>query len=175
MCESKYYDFPSLSQLKQGLPGMEQELRKSNFGYRAAYIAATVKKLSEDLDGENWLMSLTNLPYPEVKQQLSQLPGVGPKVADCICLMGFQKHEVVPVDTHVFQITAQFYMPEYLKGSNKTVTKKMHENIGQFYIDRFGPYAGWAHTVLFTTRLKRFKDKFVDSNKTRKVKSARKS
>uniref|UniRef100_A0A915CQ49 DNA-(apurinic or apyrimidinic site) lyase n=1 Tax=Ditylenchus dipsaci TaxID=166011 RepID=A0A915CQ49_9BILA len=166
---SKFYDFPSLNQLRQGLSGMEEELRRSNFGYRAAYIADTVKMLSEELDGDNWLMSLRNLPYLELKQQLSKLPGIGPKVADCICLMGFQKHEVVPVDTHVFQITAKFYMPEYLKSSKKTVTKKMHEDIGQFYINRFGLYAGWAHTVLFTTRLKRFKADMVDSKKGKKV------
>ena len=32
---------------------------------------------------------------------LLQLTGVGPKVADCICLMSLDKHDVVPIDTHV--------------------------------------------------------------------------
>lgn len=89
--------------------------------------------------------------------------------------MALGKHEVVPIDTHVFQITAQFYMPKYANNSKKkstTVSKAMHEEIGlffsaltkvyylehlgRFYIDRFGSYAGWAHSVLFSTRLKRF-------------------
>jgi len=91
-------------------------------------------------------------------------------VADCICLMGLQKHEVVPVDTHVFQITAQFYMPEYLNNSKQSVTKKMHEDIGRFYIDRFGPYAGWAHSVLFSARLKRFGASMSDS-KVKEIKT----
>ena len=40
---------------------------------------------------------------------LLQLTGVGAKVADCICLMALDKHDVVPVDTHVLQIAVRDY------------------------------------------------------------------
>ena len=38
--------------------------------------------------------------YREAHGQLLELQGVGPKVADCVCLMGLGWGEAVPVDTH---------------------------------------------------------------------------
>lgn len=77
------------------------------------------------------------------------------QVADCICLFGLQQHHVVPVDTHVFQITSSVYstfLPQ-LK-AKKTVTNSIYGDIGKFYEDYFGSYAGWAHSVLFSAQLK---------------------
>ncbi|KAI1715667.1 hhH-GPD superfamily base excision DNA repair protein domain-containing protein [Ditylenchus destructor] len=170
---SVFYDFPTLAQLEAGLPDMEKALRDSGFGYRAGYIAGTVRKLCNELGREEWLHSLMVMKYVEAKEAVMQLPGVGPKVADCICLMALQKHEVVPVDTHVYQITAKFYITKYSANTKKksaTVSKAMHEEIGQFYVSRFGPYAGWAHSVLFSNRLKRFESDSVDDATTQKRK-----
>ena len=38
--------------------------------------------------------------YREAHEKLLELQGVGPKVADCVCLMGLGWGEAVPVDTH---------------------------------------------------------------------------
>ena len=38
--------------------------------------------------------------YREAHEALLALQGVGPKVADCVCLMGLGWGEAVPVDTH---------------------------------------------------------------------------
>lgn len=38
--------------------------------------------------------------YRTAHEQLLELQGVGPKVADCVCLMGLGWGEAVPVDTH---------------------------------------------------------------------------
>lgn len=38
--------------------------------------------------------------YRKSHQSLLELQGVGPKVADCVCLMGLGWGEAVPVDTH---------------------------------------------------------------------------
>jgi len=54
-------------------------------------------------------------------------------VADCICLMGLQKHEAVPVDTHIFQLTKELYSAHCpLPGRERKsgVGKKEHEIIG---------------------------------------------
>ncbi|KAH7701190.1 helix-hairpin-helix domain-containing protein family protein [Aphelenchoides avenae] len=165
-----FYDFPTLPQLQAGLADMQQKLRDSGFGYRAAYVAGTVAKL-EEFGGIEWLHGLKALSYAEAKEQLMRLPGVGPKVADCICLMALGKNEVVPVDTHVFQITAAVYLPA-LK-AKKTVSKQMMQEIGAFYAERFGPYAGWAHSVLFSAQLKHFD--VVEKVTSGKVASAKKT
>ncbi|CAJ0942441.1 unnamed protein product [Ranitomeya imitator] len=54
--------------------------------------------------GPDWLDTLRLAPYEEAKSALCALPGVGAKVADCVCLMALDKPEAVPVDTHVWQI-----------------------------------------------------------------------
>eukprot|EP00959_Pyramimonas_sp_CCMP1952_P032017 671824-Pyramimonas_sp.AAC.1 len=55
-----------------------------------------------DLGGNTWLSHLEwpNVSREEARERLVRLPGVGPKVADCVCLCSLGKHDAVPVDTH---------------------------------------------------------------------------
>lgn len=50
-------------------------------------------------------------------------------MADCVCLMSLDKHEAVPVDTHVWQITAKHYMPHLV--TTKSLTAKVYKQIGE--------------------------------------------
>ena len=113
-----YHDFPSPEALTG--PTVEQHLTKLGFGYRAKYIYKTAVMVAKE-KGLDWLESLNNPenPPPGVEpkpagepvedgregyrnahEQLLALHGVGPKVADCVCLMGLGWSESVPVDTH---------------------------------------------------------------------------
>ena len=60
---------------------------------------------------------------------LCELPGVGAKVADCVCLMSLDKTNAIPVDTHVWQISCRDYQIPELKGA-KTLTKSIYKAIG---------------------------------------------
>jgi N-glycosylase/DNA lyase len=112
-----YHDFP-LPKALVG-PRVEQHLRELGFGYRAKYLYQTAKMVEEK--GISWLEGLRNPESPSLGQkpspagelveggregyrqaheELLQLQGVGPKVADCVCLMGLGWGESVPVDTH---------------------------------------------------------------------------
>ena len=104
-----------------------------------------------------WIDQVTNADYATAKSLLMELHGVGAKVADCVLLMSLGHHGAVPVDTHVFSVTADHYLPK-LRGI-KSVTPRVYNEIGAFYRDRFGPMAGWAHSILFTADLARFKEK----------------
>lgn len=113
-----YHDFPS----PEALTGDEVEgrLRGLGFGYRAKYIYQTAVMVAQERD-KGWLNSLRNPESPafgiepspggemrpegregycEAHEKLLELQGVGPKVADCVCLMGLGWGEAVPVDTH---------------------------------------------------------------------------
>ena len=46
---------------------------------------------------------LPDRELPEVIEGLCTLPGVGPKVAACICLFSLDKNQVIHVDTHVWK------------------------------------------------------------------------
>jgi N-glycosylase/DNA lyase len=67
------------------------------------------------------------------------------QVADCICLMSLGHLEAIPVDTHIYQVAVQRYLPHL--GGRKTVTDKVYDEIGNHFRSLFGSLAGWAHTV----------------------------
>ena len=152
-----YYAFPTLESLcdssQIGSNGMdiEQTLRSLSFGYRASYIAKTAKQIVQ-AGGYEYLLSLRSLPYDEAKRELLKLTGIGPKVSDCILLMSLDKPESIPVDTHMFQIAANKYLP-HLRG-RKTVTDKVYKEISDHFKGLYGDYAGWAHSVLFSADLR---------------------
>ena len=58
-------------------------------------------------------------PYREAQTALAELPGVGPKVAACVCLFALDKHAAIPVDTHVWQLAVEHYTPG-LEGKSLT-------------------------------------------------------
>lgn len=85
---------------------------------------------------DEWIEKLKKLTYTDAKRTLMSLPGVGAKVADCICLMSLGFTEAIPVDTHVYQITAKHYLPE-LNAKYKTLTNKRYNEIGKLNLFLF--------------------------------------
>ncbi|XP_027881259.1 N-glycosylase/DNA lyase [Xiphophorus couchianus] len=152
--QTSYHDFPTLSALADS--GVEERLRDLGFGYRARFLQQSAKQIL-DTHGPQWLVGLRNVPYLEARDSLRTLPGVGTKVADCVCLMCLDKCEAVPVDTHVWQIAKRDYKYTSDNGQ-KTLTEKVHRDIGDFFRKLWGPYAGWAHSVLFCGDLKKFQN-----------------
>ncbi|KAK7884881.1 hypothetical protein WMY93_028004 [Mugilogobius chulae] len=152
--ETSYHDFPSLSTLAES--NVEACLRGLGFGYRAKFLQQSAKTIL-DSHGPHWLTGLRNVPYHEARNALRTLSGVGTKVADCVCLMSLDKPEAVPVDTHVWQIAKRDYKFVSCHGQ-KTITDKLHKDIGDFFRNLWGPYAGWAQSVLFCSDLKKFKN-----------------
>lgn len=98
-----------------------------------------------------------NRSYQDAHRELTALYGVGHKVADCVCLMSLDKPEAIPVDTHVWSIALDNYMPHLKK--TKNMTDKAYREVGNFFRQLFGPYAGWAHSILFAADLRQFKAK----------------
>lgn len=171
-----YHDFPPPSAL--AVDGVEARLRSLGFGYRAKYIYQTACIVASKPPG--WLDSLRNPESPVLGQkptsagewaaegregyraaheELLTLQGVGPKVADCVCLMGLGWGEAVPVDTHVWQIAQRDY--KFGKGKHASLTKATYDAVGNRFRSLWGKEAGWAHSVLFTADLKAFAERLV--------------
>lgn len=81
---------------------------------------------------DDWIKKLKFLCYEDAKNELMTLPGIGAKVADCICLMSLGFTEAIPVDTHVYQITVKHYLHN-LKQS-KSLTAKQYNQIGKDFL-----------------------------------------
>jgi N-glycosylase/DNA lyase len=163
-----FHDFPTPEALSG--PNVESELRALGFGYRAKYLAQTAKMVAKDKPN-GWLDDLSNKVsfdgsaidpleeggrpgYRKAHEELLQLQGVGPKVADCVCLMGLGWGESVPVDTHVWQIAQRDY--KFGKGKHKSLTKATYDAVGDHFRRLWGKEAGWAHSVLFAADLRTF-------------------
>lgn len=69
-----------------------------------------------------------------------KLPGVGPKVADCVLLYGMGRFEAFPVDTWIRKILQKSY--SLAKGVPPS-------QIRAFAEEHFGPFAGYAQLYLF--------------------------
>ncbi|MBI5706993.1 MAG: hypothetical protein HZC36_08395 [Armatimonadetes bacterium] len=128
----------------------EAELRQKGFGYRGATIPSVARQILSR--GDDWLVELQNLPYEEAHAELCSLKGVGPKLADCICLIGLRHLEAVPVDTHLYQAACREYFPEW---RGKALTGTRYREIGGHFRGRFGSLAGWAHQYLYYENLLR--------------------
>ncbi|MCJ1331084.1 8-oxoguanine glycosylase ogg1 [Thelotrema lepadinum] len=180
-----YFDLPPPSALTH--PSVEGQLRTLGFGYRAKYVHQTALLLS--LQPEGWLDSLRNPESPlfghaagqggamgpsgregyrAAHAALLSLRGVGPKVADCVCLMGLGWGEAVPVDTHVWGIAQRDYRfggrgkgksgggGGNGNGKGASLTKEMYGAVGDLFRRLWGNEAGWAHSVLFAADLRTF-------------------
>lgn len=123
----KYHDFPSIEILAGDK--VEQTLREHKFGYRAAYIHRTARLAAQTGRDRKWLLSLRNTQYEEAYTALLAFPGVGHKVADCVCLMSLDKPSVVPIDTHIQKIVARTYLPTLRL--QKSLTDKTYREIGK--------------------------------------------
>ena len=114
----------------------ESDLRACKAGYRARYIKQTAAFLETR---PNYLIEIANISYPQAKQRLLLLPGVGEKIADCVLLFGAGKYEAFPVDVWITKCMNRLYS---LDGWNP-------RQIAHFGRTHFGPYAGLAQQYLF--------------------------
>lgn len=75
----------------------ERDLRAAGLGYRAPFVRSTARAVADGFP----LPALARRPYAAARDALLELDGVGPKVADCVCLFGLGHGEAFPVDTWI--------------------------------------------------------------------------
>ena len=115
-----------------------RELRaKTAIGYRASSVVEVSKLVS---GGEIQLAQLADRPYEEAVRVLLELPGVGPKVADCFLLYGLGRLEAAPVDVWIHRIVSKLYFRK------RKISKLM---AARFLRGHFGKWAGYAQLYLF--------------------------
>ncbi|OZV10432.1 8-oxoguanine DNA glycosylase [Tissierella sp. P1] len=128
------YSFPTSEGLSKARPEDLKEVCK--VGFRGERIVETANVIAK---GELDLNSIYNLTRDEGKELLMTLPGVGPKVSDCILLFAFNKDDAFPVDVWVKRVMEHFYLKE-------DTNVKL---IGSHGARIFGRLAGFAQQYLF--------------------------
>ena len=129
-----YYSFPRPEDLMNVDP---DELREyARVGFRDKRIVQASKMIYEGyLDFSND----KNLASDKLQKKLIDLPGIGPKVADCIMLFAYHKRETFPVDVWIKRVMETLFI-------KKEVPKKLVDDYARKY---FGDLAGYAQLYLF--------------------------
>ena len=125
-----FYGFPKISELK------DKDLKSCGVGYREDYMKKSEGLLLNEID----IDEIANMNYGEAFETISKLPGVGPKVADCILLYGYGFMEAFPSDVWIKRIVSHLYFNGKEISANKT---------RDFGMEHFGDYAGYAQLYLF--------------------------
>ena len=133
-----FYTFPNPKDLACESP---ENIRLCKVGYRDKYICGASAYAAENPD---WADEIFSMDYKDAKRKLMSLPGVGPKVADCVLLFAFEKYEAVPIDVWMERIFRTRYI-----GSEK---KLSYEKAAGYAREHFGKYAGYAQEYLFSER-----------------------
>ncbi len=119
----------------------ERRLRDLGLGFRAPYVAAAAEAVA---GGALDLEALRRMAYPDAHQRLMELPGIGPKIADCILLHSLDQLEAFPVDVWVRRALREWYFD----GRKSPPDGEM----AAWARDHFGRWAGYAELYLFHGR-----------------------
>lgn len=107
------------------------KIKKCATGFRARYIHG-----ANSMVNDAYFEKLRKKNYAEAKNKLMELPGIGEKVADCICLFSLGKTEAFPVDVWIERMMTKIYGIK---------TKQARE----FADKRWGKNAGYAQQFLY--------------------------
>jgi N-glycosylase/DNA lyase len=129
------YTFASPRRIAQA---SEKELRDCKLGYRAKNLRATARLVSS---GQADLEAWSALSDAELRKQLCALPGVGPKIANCVMLFSYERLRAFPIDVWIERVLRQ----HYFSGRRKMTAQRLRE----FSETYFGEHGGYAQQYLF--------------------------
>ena len=135
----EYYTFPTSEQLSKA---SVEDLRNLGLGFRDVRVYETTQKiLNKEIDLEKLHQEKDT---EKVREELLTLPGVGPKVADCILLFSTLKRlTVFPIDVWVRRVMNDLYIHNE---KEEKVDKKLIMNVAN---EKFGDLCGIAQQYLF--------------------------
>jgi N-glycosylase/DNA lyase len=118
----------------------EADLRELGLGFRAPYLRAVARRLATDPHW-SWSRLREAADIGEAREALTSLPGVGPKIADCVLLFGLGRLEAYPVDRWIRRATLE------LAGRRRAKDEELAR-----WAERLGPGRGYLQQVIFHLR-----------------------
>ncbi|MBL8049462.1 MAG: hypothetical protein JNJ45_12355 [Chthonomonas sp.] len=134
--------FPTIEQIAST---SEAHLREIGLGYRARTIPLAAQELLRR-GATQYLLDLRQASYEHAYAELLSLPGVGPKLADCIAIYALHQREAFPMDVHVWRAMTHTFRPEL---RDQPLTDRLRREIATDMRARFGPDTMLVQHVLF--------------------------
>jgi N-glycosylase/DNA lyase len=133
----------------------KKELLACKLGYRAKNLRATAGLVSS---GQADLEAWSAWSDPELRKQLCALPGVGPKIANCVMLFAYERLRAFPIDVWIERVLSQHYFSRRKKMSA--------QRLREFSETYFGEHGGYAQQYLFHhARTGRRSDRAIEVNR----------
>ena len=139
--QKKYYTFPTKEELANA---SIEDLRKLGLGFRDVRVYETTQIINNNKINLEELIKEKDTN--KVREKLLELPGVGPKVADCILLFGMRRFDVFPIDVWVRRVMNELYI------KNEDETKVNKKEIEKLAKEKYKNLAGIAQQYLFYYR-----------------------
>jgi len=114
------------------------DLRAASLGWRAEKLLATARLVAS---GQVDLEANRALDDASALAGLRALPGVGPKVANCVLLFAYERLRAFPIDVWIERVLREKYFAR-----KRRVTARRLREFSQTY---FGPFGGYAQQYLF--------------------------
>jgi N-glycosylase/DNA lyase len=133
--DTEHHAFPTVSAIARA---SHQQLWDCKLGFRAKNLLAAARMIDS---GQLDLHALRTMDYDRALEELSKLPGVGEKIANCVLLFACGFNHAFPIDVWIERALRRIYFP----GKQRVTTRELRE----FARSHFGPYAGWAQQYLF--------------------------
>ena len=121
--------------------------RVADLGYRGRVIQQLAAAITDR--SPSWLADLEEASYADAHAVLASLPGIGPKIADCVCLYGLGHDEAIPVDSHIWAIARDLFGDSIPTAS---LTIRTYNTVANLYRMAFSVRPGWAQHYLFHQR-----------------------
>ena len=141
LADGSGFAFPTPKELSKA---SLDDLLTLKLGYRAKYI----KRLADEAaDGTIDLAHLKTLSYPEAFAYLTNLYGIGKKVANCVCLFGLHHIGAFPVDTWIERILLREYFDE--KKYRHIAKSHLNDVLVEDHFAKYSGYAGVLQQYIF--------------------------
>lgn len=131
--EMNAYSFPEVNALAEM---SLEEIQQCRAGFRCKYIHQTSAMMAQETVT---VQRLKDMDTAMARKELMKLPGVGPKVADCILLFSGLKYDVFPIDVWVKRVMEELYLKK----------ESSLKEIQEFADGHFGNLTGYAQQYLF--------------------------
>jgi 3-methyladenine DNA glycosylase/8-oxoguanine DNA glycosylase len=114
-----------------------EAIRAAKVGYRDRYVKGVAEAVAGGMD----LEALEQRPVDEARQELLQLPGVGPYTADLALILAGRRPDALFMDVYIREVLRQLYF-----GGARVPDQQLQG----FAQTRWGPYQGYVGLYLTT-------------------------
>lgn len=145
----KFFTFPTMKNLYNS---SINELCSCSVGYRAKAIKSIAERVTT---GALTVDELCRSNYDDARRILTDVYGIGNKIADCIMLFSLEKTEAFPIDVWMGRAIFKYYKKIINKRSanfmsgNKKLSDNQYSILSEIMRSHFGKYGGYAQQYLY--------------------------